>query len=145
LEFLYRFSRADAYKKRPYISHSEVEKAVKEMRVQKATANDEIPGDVLRLLGKGGLKLMTQLIHSIYVAGEWLRDSIDVAMTVLKKKTKSKQCGDQRTTSLITHTAKILARILSRRKTEDVQSNPVTITSVYATPRLQRHMFCGAN
>jgi hypothetical protein len=121
-----------------------VEKPVKEMRVQKATGNYEIPGDVLKLLGKGGLKLMTQLIHSVYIAGKWLRNLIDVAMTVLKKKTKAKQCSDQRTTSLIAHTAKILARILSRRKIEDVQSNPVITTSVYATPRLQRHMFCGA-
>jgi hypothetical protein len=40
------------------------------MRVKKATGDDDIPGDVLKLLGKDGLKLMTQLINSMYVTGE---------------------------------------------------------------------------
>jgi hypothetical protein len=43
------------------------------MRDKKATGNDDVPGDVLKLLGEDGLRLMTQLINSIYVTGEWLR------------------------------------------------------------------------
>jgi len=34
---------------------SEVEKATKEMRNKKATG-DDVPGDVFKLLGEGGLK-----------------------------------------------------------------------------------------
>ena len=44
-------------------------------------------------------------------------------MIVLKKKTKATKCSDYRTTSLIAHTAKIIAKILRRRiekKIEDV-------------------------
>jgi hypothetical protein len=51
--------------KGPYILQSEVEKAIKEMRDKKATGDDDVPGDVLKLLGEDGLKLMTQLINSI--------------------------------------------------------------------------------
>ena len=40
----------------PYILQSEVENAIKEMRTKKATGDDDVPGDVLKLLGKGGLK-----------------------------------------------------------------------------------------
>jgi hypothetical protein len=47
-----------------------VEKAIKGMRDKKATGDDDIPGDVLKLLGEDGLKLMRQLINSIYVTGE---------------------------------------------------------------------------
>jgi hypothetical protein len=36
-----------------------VEKAIKEMRDKKATGNDDVSGDVLKLLGEDGLKLMT--------------------------------------------------------------------------------------
>jgi hypothetical protein len=43
-----------------------VGKAIKEMRDKKATGDCDVPGDVLRLLGVGGLKLMTQLINNIY-------------------------------------------------------------------------------
>jgi protein-tyrosine phosphatase len=44
-----------ADEKGPYILQSEVEKAIKEIRNKKATGND-VPGDVLKLLGEGGLK-----------------------------------------------------------------------------------------
>ena len=40
---------------------SEVKKAIKEMRNKKATGDDDIPGDVFKLLGEGGLKIMTKL------------------------------------------------------------------------------------
>jgi hypothetical protein len=42
----------------PYILQSEVEKAIKEMRNKKATADDDVPGYMLKLLGEGGLKIM---------------------------------------------------------------------------------------
>jgi hypothetical protein len=79
-----------------------VEKAIK-MRDKKATGDDDAPGDVLKLLGEDGLRLMTQLINSIYVTGEWPRDYIEVTMTALKKKPKATKCSDHRTISIITH------------------------------------------
>ena len=48
--------------KGPYILQSQVEKAIKEMRNKKARGDDDVPGDVLILLGEGGLKIMTKLI-----------------------------------------------------------------------------------
>ena len=52
----------DTDKKGPYILQSEVEKAIKEMGNKKATGDDDdVPGDVLKLLGEGGLKIMTKL------------------------------------------------------------------------------------
>jgi hypothetical protein len=99
-----------------------MEKAIKEMRDKKATGDDDVPGDVLTLLGEDGLRLMTQLINSIYVTGEWPRDSTEVIMIALKKKPKATKCSDYCTISIITHAAKIVAKILRRRierKTED--------------------------
>lgn len=53
-------------KKGPCILQSKVEKAIQEMRVKKVTNGADVPGDVLRLLGEDGLKLMKQLINNIY-------------------------------------------------------------------------------
>jgi hypothetical protein len=58
---------------------------------------------------------MTQLINSIYVTGEWTRDFIEGTMIALKNKPKSTKCSDHRTVSLISYTAKIVARMLRRR------------------------------
>ena len=46
----------DKEEKGPLISKSEVEKANKETRNRKATGDDDIPGDVLKLLGEGGFE-----------------------------------------------------------------------------------------
>ncbi|PNF18588.1 hypothetical protein B7P43_G06262 [Cryptotermes secundus] len=113
----------DTDEKGPYILQSEVEKAIKEMRKGKATGDDDVPGDVLKLLGEGGLKTLTKLMNTIYESGEWPKDFTEVTMIALKKKTKATKCSDHRTISLIAHTAKIIAKILKRRierKIEDV-------------------------
>jgi len=56
-------------KKDSYILHSEVEQVVKEMRDRKAVGDDDVPGDVLKLLGEGGLRIMTQRILNVYEPG----------------------------------------------------------------------------
>ena len=93
---------------------SEVAKAIKEMRSKKATGDDDVPGDVLKLLGEGGLKIMTKLINTNYETRERPKDFMEVTMIALKKKPQATKCGNHRTISLITHTAKILAKTLRR-------------------------------
>ena len=81
----------DTDEKGPYILQSEVGKAIKEMRNKKAPGDDDVPGDVLKLLGEGGLKIMTKLINTIYETGEWPKDFTEVTMIALKKKPQAKQ------------------------------------------------------
>ena len=88
-----------------------------------ATGDDDIPGDVLKLLGEGGLKIVVKLINTIYETGEWPKDFTEVTMIALKKKPQAAKCSDHRTVSLIAHTAKIVAKILRKRiekKIEDL-------------------------
>jgi len=113
----------DADKKGPYILRSEGEKAIKEMRNKEATGDDNVPGNVFKLFGGGGLKIMTKLINTIYETGEWLKDFTEVTMIGLKKKPQATKCSDHRTISLIAHTAKKVAKIFKTRiekKIEDV-------------------------
>ena len=58
---------------------------------------------------------LTQLINKIYETGEWPKDFLDVTMVALQKKKQAKKCSDYRTISLISHVAKIVAKILNRR------------------------------
>jgi len=105
----------DTYEKGPYMLQSEVEKAIKEMRNKKATGDDDVPTGVHKLLGDGGLKIMTKLINTIYETGEWPKDFMEVTMIALKKKPQATKCNDHRTISLIAHTAKIVTKMLRRR------------------------------
>jgi sorting nexin-29 len=92
-----------------------VGKAIKEIRNKKATGDDDVPGHVLKLLGDGGLKIMTKLVNTIYETGEWPKDFTEVTMIALKKKTQATKCSDHRTISLIAHTAKTLRRIIEKK------------------------------
>ena len=85
------------------------------MRDRKATRDDDIPGDVRKLLGDGGLKILTKLSNTIYNTGKWPQDFTEVTMIVLKKKTKATKCSDYHTISLIAHTAKILRRRIEKK------------------------------
>jgi hypothetical protein len=51
-------TEVDEDDKGAYILQSEVEKAIKEMRDKKATGDDDVPGNVLKLLGEDGLRIM---------------------------------------------------------------------------------------
>jgi hypothetical protein len=66
-----------------------VEKAVKETRDKKATGDDDVPGDVLELLGEDGLIIMTQQINSMCDTGEWPKDFSEVNNDCLKEEARS--------------------------------------------------------
>jgi hypothetical protein len=63
-----------------------VEKVIKKIRNKKATGDDDVPGDVLKLLREGGLKIITKLINAIYETGEWPEDFTEVTVIALMKK-----------------------------------------------------------
>jgi hypothetical protein len=92
-----------------------VEKSIKEMRNKKVRVDADVPGDVLKIVGEGGLKMMKKLINTIYDTGEWPKDFTDVTMIALKKKPQATKCSDHSTVGLIAHTAKIITKILRRR------------------------------
>jgi hypothetical protein len=105
----------DTDEKGPYILQSEVDKAIREMRNEKAKGDDDVPGDVLKLLGEGGLKRLTKLINIIYETGEWPKDFTEVTMITLKKKPQATKCSNHCTISLTAHTAKILRRRIEKK------------------------------
>ena len=70
---------------------------------------------MLIFLGEGGLKIMTELINTIYETGEWPKDFTKVTMIALKKKPQATKCSDHCTISLIAHTAKILRRRIENK------------------------------
>jgi hypothetical protein len=51
-----------------------VGKAIKEMKDKKATGDDNVPEDILKMLGEDGLRIEIQLFNKIYETGEWSKD-----------------------------------------------------------------------
>jgi len=109
---------------------SEVEKAIKELRNNKATGDGDVPGDVLNLLGGVGLKIMIKLINTTYETGEWPKNFTEFKMIALKYKPQATKCNDHRTVDLIARTSKIVTKILRRKfenKIEDVVGEDISL------------------
>ena len=70
-----------------------MEKAIKLTRDKKAVRDDNICGDVLRILGEDGLR-MAQLINNMYGTGGWPKDVTEVKSCWLKAEARS--CKMQR-------------------------------------------------
>jgi hypothetical protein len=84
------------------------------MRDKMATGDEGVLGDVLKVLGEDGFRLMTQLLNIIYETGEWSKDCVEVTMIALKKKPEPLKCSNHHTICLSAHIAKIVATILRR-------------------------------
>ena len=108
--------------KGPSILRSEVEKAIKDLGRGKATGDDNIPAEILKVLGNEGIKKLTELINNIYKTGIWPNDFLDVTMIALKKKPDARKCADHRTISLISHVGKVIARIINRRLENKIEA-----------------------
>jgi hypothetical protein len=66
-----------------------VEKAINAMRNQKATRYNDVPGDIFKLLGENGFRLITKLINNIQETAQLLKDSSEVTITAIQKKQKA--------------------------------------------------------
>jgi hypothetical protein len=75
-------------------TRSAAEKAIKEMRVKKATGDDDVPAEVLELLGEDGLRIVTQLISHLHETGQWHKDFTEFIMLALKNKKGATKCSD---------------------------------------------------
>ena len=71
--------------------------------------------NLLKELGDIRFKIKTVLFNKIDIRADWPKDFLDVTIFALPKKNQEKKCSDHRPISLISHTGKIVARILSKR------------------------------
>lgn len=87
--------------------HSVMEKATGEMKDNKATGDDYVPGDLLKLFGEDALRTVTQLINNIYETREFPRNFSEVTVIALKKQSRQRPSRIQ----LDHNTAKLVVRI----------------------------------
>jgi hypothetical protein len=96
---------------------------------------DNIPGDVLRLVGEDGLRLKTQLINNIHTTKQW-QDFNEVIMTALKSKHTATKCIKHHTVTPTVHAAKSLSHSsgMSVIKADHVK-NILSYSLIYLTTR----------
>ncbi|XP_077301158.1 uncharacterized protein LOC143921680 [Arctopsyche grandis] len=108
------------------ILQSEVENAIKKAKNKKAPGKDSIPVELLKLLDEEGIRILTKLFNQIYETGKIPQEWLQSTFIPLPKKNKPTGCNDYRLISLMSHTLKILLKIIQeriRRKCENMISD----------------------
>ena len=87
---------------------SEVEAAVKQMKVGKAAGLDGVPGQLIRNAAPSSMRAQHSLRTKIWESGEWPEIWKSQEFVVIYKTGNSKECSNYRTIALISHASKIL-------------------------------------
>ncbi|GFR59084.1 RNA-directed DNA polymerase from mobile element jockey-like [Elysia marginata] len=99
----------------PPIMEEEVRNAIRKLNRNKATGPDEIPVELFDALNETCLVHFTELLNLICDTGQWPSDLKKSVFRTLQKKPGETECENHRTISLMSHTTKMLLRIVMTR------------------------------
>lgn len=99
----------------PNILTSEIAHAIKLAKTQKAPGPDDTYVEMLKLLNDDGIKLLTQLINKTYESGILPRDWLRSIFIPIPKKNGANKCSQFRLISLMSHTLKIVLKVIHQR------------------------------
>ena len=99
----------------PNILEEEVRLALKKLANNKSPGVDNIPIELVKTAGENGIRIITTLCRKIWDTGEWPTDWKRSIYIPLPKKGDTRICSNNRTIALISHTSKILLKIIQKR------------------------------
>lgn len=99
----------------PTITQDEVGSAIKRLKNNKTAGPDQIHGEVLKLLDREQMKLLTYLFNKVYTSGQLPNDWLLSTFIPIPKKTNASKCSDHRIISLMSHVLKAFLNILQAR------------------------------
>ena len=99
----------------PELLRNEIMAAIKEMKNKKAEGIDNIPVEMLRILGNEAMDELASICQEIYRRGIWPEDFLQTVVIPLRKKPGAVECADHRTISLLSHASKVILKVVTKR------------------------------
>ena len=99
----------------PPITKDEIRWALHKSKTNKAAGPDEVVTEMLKALGDTGVNILHSLVNTIYDSGEIPNDMLKSVFIALPKKPNTLDCDQHRTISLMSHTLKLLLKIVLER------------------------------
>ena len=91
------------------INEKEVEEAIKVMKAGKAGGLSEVMGEMLKAVGKKGIKRLTELCNQVVREGAIPREwELSTLIPIFKGKGYPMECGSYRAVKLLEHGIKVL-------------------------------------
>ena len=81
----------------------------------KASGGDGIPVELFQILKDHAVKVLHSICQQIWKTQQWPQDWKRSVFTPVPKKGNAKECSNHHTTALISHTSKVMLKILQAR------------------------------
>ena len=99
----------------PDILESEVKWALGNITKNKASGDDGIPVELLQILKDDAVKVLHSICQQIWKIQQWPQDWKTSVFIPIPKKNNGRECSNYRITALISHTSKVMLKILQGR------------------------------
>ena len=99
----------------PDILECEVKWALESITSNKASGDDGIPVELFQILKGDAVKILHSICQQIWKTQQWLQDWKRSAFIPIPKKGKPKECSNCHTIALISHSSKVMQKILQVR------------------------------
>ena len=99
----------------PKILEAEVQYAIKQIKLGKATGPDNITKEEIEALGDFGIEVLTKLLNDVNDTGYIPKDLLKSVYIPLPKKPGTIDCENHRTISLMSHISKFFLKIILKR------------------------------
>ena len=97
------------------ILESEVKWALESITTNKASGGDGIPIEPFQILKDDAVKVLHSIRQQIWKTQQWPQDWKSAVFIPIPKKGNKKECSNYRTIAFISHTSKVMLKILQAR------------------------------
>ena len=99
----------------PDIQEYKVKWALESISMNKASGGDRIPVELFQILNDGAVQVLHSVGQQIWKTQQWPWDWKRSVFIPVLKKGNAKECSNYRTIALISHTSKVMLKILQAR------------------------------
>ena len=99
----------------PDILECKVKWALRSITTNKASGSDGIPVELFQILKDDAVKVLHSICQQIWKTQHWPQDWKKSVFIPIPKKGNAKECSDYWTIALISHTSKVMLKILQAR------------------------------
>ena len=99
----------------PGILECEISWALESITMNKASRGDGIPVELFQILIDDAVKVLHSICQQIWKTQQWPQGQKRPALIPVPTKGKAKECSSYRTVALISHTSKVLFKILQAK------------------------------
>ena len=99
----------------PDILECEVKWALESITTNKARGGDGIPVELFQILEDDAVKVLHSICQQIWKTQQWPRDWKRSVFIPIPKKGNAKECSNYRPIALISHSSKVILKILQAR------------------------------